>query len=278
MKLAVIAEVHANAEALGWQRSTTLPPTGPIASSASAISSATTPSRVNASRCFAPGGALCVAGHHDRAIAGQSRPGHWARRRRRRWKGCAIGCAKTTSPFCGLPVKAVVENKLIAVHGALHLDAGSETVRLDTDARRALSMAALISHPSRARICAFGHAHELAIYERRSGKTVAVPDDEIELRHDAYYLINPRRGRCAARRRPARLHMLLDLAQRTLSVRRVDYDATIPFVPTDEAGLRASRRVSSRAVAQRHRQRPRRRPLAQTRRALIAGADYPAPR
>ena len=51
-----------------------------------------------------------------------------------------------------LPVKTNIDGKLVAVHGALHLDAGCETVPLDTDARRALSMAALIAHPSRARI------------------------------------------------------------------------------------------------------------------------------
>jgi predicted phosphodiesterase len=139
--------------------------------------------------------------------------------------------------LAGLPLKAVVDNKLIAVHGALHLDAGSETVRLDTDARRALSMAALISHPSRARICAFGHAHELAIYERHRGKTVSLPHDEIELRYDAYYLINPGAVDAPPGADPRASYMLLDLAQRTLAVRRVDYDATIPFVPTDEAGL-----------------------------------------
>ena len=237
MKLAVIAEVHANAEALA----ATLDDIAAHAADRVVCLGDIVGYNTKPRECIAllrAAGALCVAGHHDRAVTGQITTETLGATAAQAIEGMRKRLREDDIAFlAGLPVKAVIENKLIAVHGALHLDAGSETVRLDTDARRALSMAALISHPSRARICAFGHAHELAIYERRSGKTVAVPDDEIELRHDAYYLINPGAVDAPPGADPRASYMLLDLAQRTLSVRRVDYDATIPFVPTDEAGL-----------------------------------------
>src|SRR6202034_2819016 len=90
---------------------------------------------------------------------------------------------------------------------------------------------------SGARICAFGHTHELAIYEYRGGKTVALPDEAIQLRRDSYYLINP--GAVGAPRGPDRraTYMLLDLVQRTLSVQRVDYDIKVPLAATRKAGL-----------------------------------------
>jgi predicted phosphodiesterase len=237
VKLALISEIHANAEALA----ATLDDIAAHAADRVVCVGDIVGYNTKPRECIAllrAAGALCVAGNHDRAVTGQittetfsstaASAVDWTRKRLRQ---------DDIAFLKDLPVKAVVDNKLIAVHGALHLDAGSETVRLDTDARRALSMAALISHPSRARICAFGHAQELAIYERHRGKTVAVPDDEIELRRDAYYLINPGAVDAAPGAEPHATYMLLDLAQRTLAVRRVDYNATIPFVAADEAGL-----------------------------------------
>jgi predicted phosphodiesterase len=237
VKLAIIAEIHANAEALG----ATLDDIAAHAVDRIVCLGDIVGDNGKPRECIAllrAAGAVCVAGNHDRAVSGHitadefSAPAahgvNWTRKRLR---------DDDIAFLAGLPRKANIDNKLLAVHGALHLDAGCETARLDNDARRALSMAALIAHPSRARICAFGHTHEVAIYRRHRGSTVAVPDDAIELRHDAYYLINP--GAVGASRGADRraTYMLLDLAQRTLAVRRVDYDAKIPFVAADEAGL-----------------------------------------
>ena len=48
-----------------------------------------------------------------------------------------------------------------------------------------------MTHPSGARICAFGHTHQAAVHEFRRGRIAARPEDEVRLRDDAYYLINP---------------------------------------------------------------------------------------
>ena len=237
MKLAVISEVHANVEALAATLDDiALHAADRIVCLGDIVGYNTRPRECIALLRAAE--AWCVAGNHDRAVSGQittetfsataARAVAWTRKRLR---------DDDIAFLAGLPLKANVENKLLAVHGALHLDAGCETARLDNDARLALSMAALISHPSGARICAFGHTHELAIYERRRGKTVLLSDDEVELRRDSYYLINP--GAVGAPRGADQRasYMLLDLAQRALSVRRVDYDVRIPLAATRRAGL-----------------------------------------
>jgi predicted phosphodiesterase len=236
LKVALISEIHANAEALA----ATLDDIAAHGADRIVCLGDIVGYNTKPRECIAllrAADALCVAGNHDRAVSapgandtsGATAQAVEAMRKRLRDDDIAF--------LAGLPLKAVVDGKLIAVHGALHVDAGSETVRLDTDARLALSMAALISHPSRARICAFGHANEVTIYQRYRGKTVSLPDDEIELRRDAYYLINPGAVDAAPGGDPRASYMLLDLAQRRLLVRRVDYDAQIPFVAADEAGL-----------------------------------------
>ena len=237
MKLALFSEVHANVEAL----TATLDDIAAhevdrIVCLGDIVGYNTRPRECIA--LLRAAGALCVAGNHDRAVSGQittetfsataARGVDWTRKRLRN---------DDIAFLANLPLKANIDDKLLAVHGALHPDVGCETVRLDTDARRALSMAALIAHPSGARICAFGHTHELAIYEFRSGKTVALPDEQMQLRRDSYYLINP--GAVGAPRGADRRasYMLLDLAQRTLSVQRVDYDIKAPLAATRKAGL-----------------------------------------
>ena len=139
MKLALIAEVHANAEALA----ATLDDIAAHAADRVVCLGDIVGYNTKPRECIAllrAAGALCVAGHHDRAIAGQITTGTLGATAAQAVEGMRKRLREDDIAFlAGLPVKAVVENKLIAVHGALHLDAGSETVRLDTDARRARS-------------------------------------------------------------------------------------------------------------------------------------------
>lgn len=237
MKLALISEVHANLEAL---RSTlddiALQSPDHIVCLGDIVGYNTHPHECI--RLLREAGALCVAGNHDRAVCGQITTETFSNTATR-----AVAWTRkhlTSDDFtflAGLPLKAVVEAGLIAVHGALHPDIGCETVRLDNDERRALSFAALVAHPSGARICAFGHTHEIAIYELRNGRTVLRPEQEVRLRDDAYYLINP--GTVGAPRGTDRraTYMMLDLARRTLTIHRVAYDESVPFAATRKAGL-----------------------------------------
>jgi predicted phosphodiesterase len=49
-----------------------------------------------------------------------------------------------------------------------------------------LSFKALIAHPSGARICAFGHTHEVAIHEFRDGRAAWLREEEAHLRDEAH--------------------------------------------------------------------------------------------
>jgi predicted phosphodiesterase len=183
-------------------------------------------------------GALCVAGNHDRAVTGQIstdgfssiavRAVAWTRAR---LEPPALDYLK------GLPLKASIGNQLVMVHGALHPEVGCETVRLDNEEGRRMSFDALAAHPSGARVCAFGHTHRMGIYELVGSRMRELPCDELSLRDDAYYLINP--GTVGEPRMSDRRasYLVLDTDRRVLSVRRVRYDHATAVAKTRKAGL-----------------------------------------
>lgn len=182
--------------------------------------------------------ALCVAGNHDLAVCGRiptksfsggaARAVAWTQQRLRR---------DDLQFLAGLPLKAAIGGKLIAVHGALHPQADCATVRLDSEERRLQSFQALMADPSGARICAFGHTHHLAIYEFRNGRAVELRGPKVSLRDDAHYLINPGTvGEPRERDRRAS-YMMVDLAERTISVHRVAYHRSESLGATHRVGL-----------------------------------------
>ncbi len=180
----------------------------------------------------------CIAGNHDRAVCGLITTLDFSSTAKRavEWTKTRLS-ADDLAYLRALPLKAVIGGELIAVHGALHPETGCESVRLDNDERRMLSFRALIAHPSGARICAFGHTHRAGVYELCDGVVSLKPETEVALRGDAYYLINPGTvGEPRGRDRRAS-YMVLDLAQHTVTLRHVDYDAALPFVATRAAGL-----------------------------------------
>jgi predicted phosphodiesterase len=181
---------------------------------------------------------LCVAGNHDRAVAQQistadfgytaARAVVWTRRRLD---------ADALAYLSGLPTDLTIPDTLVAVHGALHPETGRETVRLDTDERRRLSLDALAEHPSGVRICAFGHTHRLGVYELRDDSLRRLAGGRISLRPDGRYLINP--GSVGQPRTSDRraTYLVLDSARSELTSHRVAYDTTIPSAKTRQAGL-----------------------------------------
>jgi len=237
VRLALISDVHANLEAL----EATLADVSAQAVDRIVCLGDIVGYNAKPAECVAlirAGNILCVAGNHDLAVGGQittknfspaaARSAAWTRRR----------LTPDDLAFLGsLPRKASFGNALIAVHGALHPETGCESVRLDNEERRMLSFRALVTHPSGARICAFGHTHQAAVYEYRDKRAVLRPEPDVQLRPDAYYLINPGTvGEPRSRDRRAS-YMVLDLEARTVALRHVEYDASVPFVATREAGL-----------------------------------------
>lgn len=182
--------------------------------------------------------ALCVAGNHDLAVCGRIQSRNFGSTAARAVAWTQRRLARDDVNFLsGLPLKAVIGREVIAVHGALHPQTECATVRLDNDARRTRSFQALIADPSGARVCAFGHTHHPAIYELRNGRLLSRPEQTIRLRDDAYYLVNPGTvGQPRTRDRRAS-YMIVDLAERALSLHRVGYDDSVPFAATRRAGL-----------------------------------------
>jgi diadenosine tetraphosphatase ApaH/serine/threonine PP2A family protein phosphatase len=78
----------------------------------------------------------------------------------------------------------------------------------------------------------------VGVYEFRASGAVALPCEQtIKLRDDAYYLINPGSVGQPRSKDKRASYMVLDLAQRTVTVHRVSYDAAAAWAATRRAGL-----------------------------------------
>ena len=181
---------------------------------------------------------VCVAGNHDLAVCGRITTRNFPRAAARAVAWTREQLSTDDLDFLqSLPLKANIADRVIAVHGALHPEAGCESVRLDTDKRRQASFEALMIHPSGARICAFGHTHHAGVYEMRSDRVAMHADELVSLRDNAYYLINPGtigEPRSAERRAT---YMILDLERRTVTTRYVDYEPSADFIASHKPGL-----------------------------------------
>jgi len=239
VKLALISDVHANIEALqatlddiaieGVDRIVCL---GDIVGY-----------NTNPRECIAllrAAGALCIAGNHDRAVCGEITTETFSRTAARAvaWTRAHLTAGELAF-LRGLPLRATVGDKLVAVHGAFHAPDACEIVRLDSDEKRLLSFKTLIADPSGARIGVFGHTHVAGVYEYCGGRVTlpSVEEDVVALRDDAYYLLNPGSvGEPRSADRRAR-YMVLDLARATVTLHAVAYDAAVPFAKTRAAGI-----------------------------------------
>jgi len=241
VRLALISDVHANLEALeATLADITARAVDRIVCLGDIVGYNTKPAECLA--LIRDSEALCIAGNHDLAVCGRvttddfsvtaARAVAWTRERLR---------PDQLAFLRDLPLKANIGDRVIAVHGALHPETGCESVRLDSEERRMLSFAALMAHPSGARICAFGHTHRAGIYELRNGKATLRPEHEIRLRDDAYYLVNP--GTVGEPRWNERraTYMVVDLERRSVTMRYVTYDAAAVLAAKREAGLAPGR-------------------------------------
>lgn len=237
MRLAIISDIHANLEAL----SATLAEIATVGVDRIICLGDIVGYNANPAECIAllrAAGAWCVAGNHDRAVAEQidtSGFSAWAARTvvwtRRQLNHEAL------EYLSRLPLQLNVEGCLVAVHQALHPVPECEIIGLDSDERRRLSCQALLQHPSGARICAFGHTHQLGIYEFDGARLSERNESEEILLNDALYLLNPGtvgQPRSAERRAT---FLLLDIARKKVAIHRVAYNATATLAKARKAGL-----------------------------------------
>lgn len=237
MKLALISDIHANLEAL----QATINEISAQAVDRIVCLGDIVGYNTNPAECITllrQLDSLCIAGNHDRAVCGEITTETFSNTAARAvaWTNARL-CADALHFLRSLPRKGNIQNTLLTVHGALHADDRCEIERLDNDERRLETFEALVTHPSGARICAFGHTHRVGIYEFRNGQARSWLEDEVFLRDDAHYLINPGtvgQPRTADRRAT---YMILDITRRIVTVRYVEYDASVPFAKTRKAGL-----------------------------------------
>ena len=244
MKIAVVSDIHANApalvaviDAIAAEKVDRIVCLGDVAGY-----------NTEPGRCVSllrEAGALCVAGNHDRAAIGAIGTDGFSDQARRAVDWTRPRLEEATRAFlASLPLKRVVDGVLVAVHGALHPEAGCELVRLDDDGKRALSFDALAAHPSGARVCAFGHTHRAGVWERCGGVIRFLEGETIALRPDALYLVNP--GSVGEPRGGDQRASFLVFDSQAASVRfrRVAYDRPSVLARTRAAGLMAPPRLA----------------------------------
>ena len=237
MKLAIISDIHANLEALrAVSAEISVHAVDRVVCLGDIVGYNTNPAECIA--VIRQLDAICIAGNHDRAVTGQITTDSFSHTAARTvaWTRARLDIGDLDY-LRRLPLTATVADHLVAVHGALHPETGCEIVRLETDELRRQSFAALVHHPSRARICAFGHTHRLGIFEFADGAMRECSGDEVPLRDGGYYLINPGavgQPRTADRRAS---FLILDTIRQVVTVHRADYDAAAALAKTRRAGL-----------------------------------------
>lgn len=237
MKIALISDIHANAEALR----ATLDAIAAEGADRIVCLGDIVGYNTDVAACVAllrEVGAVCVAGNHDRAAVGAigtegfsgpaARAIAWTRPRLD---------AESRAFLSALPLKAEVGGALVAVHGALHPEQGCELVRLDDDGKRGLSLDALGGHPSGARVCAFGHTHRAGVWERVGTTIRKLEGDTVALNPDALHLVNPGTVGEPRGADSRASFAILDTGRREVAFRRVAYDRRSALAKTRRAGL-----------------------------------------
>ena len=244
MKFALISDVHSNAPALGAvldaiaaQKVDRIVCLGDVAGYHTQLAACV--------RLLQQVGALCVAGNHDRAAIGVMTAPGFSPHAQRAIAWTQERLQEATRDFlAALPLKRAIDGALVAVHGALHPEVGCEWVRLDDDAKRALSFDALAAHPCGAQVCAFGHTHRPGVWERWAGEIRFVGCDTVTLAADALYLVNPGSVGESRDDDPRASFALFDSQGRSIAFHRVMYDRSSVLAQTREAGLIAPQRLA----------------------------------
>lgn len=244
MKLAVISDIHANVPALAAVLEAIAGETvHRIVCLGDVTGYHTEPAACV--RLLQEVGALCVAGNHDRAVIGALEGDGFSPLAQRAIAWTRERLEDSTRDFlAALPLKRSIDGVLVAVHGALHPEVGCEWVRLDDDRKRSLSFDALAVHPSGARVCAFGHTHRPGVWERCAGEIRRIQGDDVTLRPDAWYLVNP--GSVGEPREddPRASFLVLDSVACSARIHRVMYDRPSVLATTRAAGLIPPQRLA----------------------------------
>jgi diadenosine tetraphosphatase ApaH/serine/threonine PP2A family protein phosphatase len=169
-------------------------------------------------------GTVSIAGNHDRAAVGAKSTERFGRSARRALEWTRPRLTEENRDYlAALPSHLLVDDRFFVVHGALHPEPNDE-LHLSSDARVARSLEELVTGRFGSNLCFFGHSHLPVIYELRKGRMRRLGDSDAVLLPDGHYLVNP--GSVGQSRdgdwRAA--YALFDTERSRVELRRVPYD------------------------------------------------------
>lgn len=224
MKYAVIADVHANVEALravlddiARERADRIVCLGDFVGYNASPNECVELSRSR--------GVRAIAGNHDRAAIGEKDTARFGPRARRaiEWTKAEL-VGEHRDYLAALPSSDLIDGRFFVVHGALHPEPNDD-LHLSNEARVRRSISELATGRFGSNVCFFGHNHRAAVYEYRKENLRRIGGRETTLVPDAHYLVNPgsvgqpRDGDWRA------AYALFDPDRGKLELRRVAYDA-----------------------------------------------------
>ena len=179
----------------------------------------------------------CVAGNHDRGARGDKamrRSWEWARR-------AIVWTQKTLTQenhafLNQLPLVRSVDNQFLLVHAALHPEPNEETYLTQED-RVLESFEALRQDHAPLRVCFFGHTHHPVVYAYRDGRLFSEVNHAVILAPDACYLINPGSVGQSRDDDPRASFLLFDAKEQQIAFHRVSYDIKTPYRKAKAVGI-----------------------------------------
>ena len=247
MKYAVLADVHANLEALD----AVLAAARDLGADRIVCAGDVVGYHADPDACverLRAASAVCVAGNHDRVAALLAEPVRFGDEARRAvlWTQAHIS-AESRAFLSKLPLTAVVDGRFLLFHGALH-PAPDPDVYLSNHARVSRSIEALRDGPWGVRVAFFGHTHQRAVYEARRGDRRSLEGEMIELSGAARYLINPGSVGQPRDGDPRAAFALFDTDAGTVRFCRVPFDAAACLAKAAREGLVPAARAHVPAV------------------------------
>jgi predicted phosphodiesterase len=194
-------------------------------------------------------GIRCVQGNHDAAAIGGEEPQdfsatasrgiHWTR---------AVLDASNAEYLATLPLWQKIDERFVIVHAALHPEA-NHALRISSaaEAQRTLEMLARVYHPLR--LCFYGHTHHRAAYALRDGTVIPLHEPTITVGGAGVYLINPGSIGQSRDDDPRASLAVYDTEREIVEFRRVDYDRATTLAAAAAAGLIRPRHPLVRSVA-----------------------------
>lgn len=196
-------------------------------------------------------GVTCIAGNHDQAAAGLFEPVQFGQRGRRVILWTRRHASHETLAYLKeLPVFVRLTDESCAVHAALHPEPNTR-YHLTRPERVAASFERLCVDPEGARICFFGHTHRPVVWERDSAgmrQRLGAPEGTVELRPDAWYLINPGTIGQPRENDQRAAFAVWDQARALVHFERVEYDWRSAERKAEAAGLLAEPPLLERSM------------------------------